>query len=736
MLNSNKYPYQLQVKSAYFNHKDDNRLNTKRIFSVLHRRFLLISGVTALVATVSLPKAEKQPTIYVGSFEILTKPITKENQLVASTAQSNSDTRQTSNAGISNVETIIQVLRSPQVIEPIVDKLQQKYPTIDYHQLASNLVIKSQVSNVLNVQYASSDQKLVKDVSKLLADAYLQYSLKETQLSVNQALEFVNKQTKSTQSRVKYWQEQLRKLQVDNNLIEPAQKYQELTSQVASLQQQQRENRSSLAELTAKYQDLQKELAQQRGERASNSLLNENQRYQKILEQIQALDIEIAQKSAVFLDTHPEIITLKEKKAYLLPLLTGEEIRVQRELQSQIRTLSVRDRFLDEQIKNLNNDIKYLVTLSRNYDNIQQQLQSANSGLAQFTAKQQALELEKAQKQQPWDLLEEKLTSVNQPAVISDNAKRNFAIESALGLLLGVGAALVVDKLSNIFYSAQELKNHTQLPLLGIIPFRKELNAATQTHLSRRLLQTNRASLFDIFHSLYSNMMLLGADSHICSVVISSASQGEGKSTVAVNLAQAAAAIGKRVLLVDANLRCPSLHQRVGVLNIQGLTDVITQNVDWRNIIERSPIKDNLYILTAGQIPPDSARLLASQKMQHLMSELQANFDLVIYDTPSLLESADAHLLASNSNGIVLVAGLGHLKRTALQQVLTEIQNSGTPLLGIVANKSKDTTAVVQHHYQPHSQDRISVTRVELQPENLTFAPALKAAEEVTAGDR
>jgi polysaccharide biosynthesis transport protein len=731
MLNSEKSPYLSQVKSAQFNNKDDAELHLKQIFSVLRRRFLVISGVTALVATVAVPKTETEPPVYVGSFEILTKPITKESQAIASASQSNSDDHKTSSVQVSDVDTAIQVLRSPQVLNPIVDKLKQKYQYIDYQMLASNLVIKSQVPNILNVQYVSSDQKLVNEVSKLLADAYLQYSLKESQLNVNQAIEFVNKQTNSTESQVKYWQNQLQKLQEENNLIEPRQRYQELTSQVAILRQQRMENRLQLEELVARYEDLQKELTQKRGERASNSLLNENARYQKILDQIQALDVEIAQKSAVFLEEHPAIITLKEKKAYLLPLLAGEEIRVQRELQSQIRSLSVREQFFYDQIQTLNKDIKSLVIFSRNYENIQQQLKIANSRLAEFTGKEQALEIEKAQKQQPWLLLDQKLTPVNKPAAISENSKRNLAIEGALGLLLGIGAALIVDKLSNILYTAQELKNNTKLPLLGIVPLKKELNVAPQTHLSRRLQQTNRTSLFDIFHSLYSNIMLLAADDRISSLVISSPTQGEGKSTVAVHLAQAAAAMGRRVLLVDANLHCPSLHHRLGILNVHGLTDVITQDVDWRNIIERSPIEENLYVMTAGPIPPDSVRLLASQKMQHLMDELQANFDLVIYDTPSLLGFADAHLLASNSNGIVLVAGLGNLKRTALKQVLEDIQISGTPLLGMIANKSKDAMPVAHNHYQQNSPEKISVARVEL-PETIpTVTPALKASEEV-----
>jgi polysaccharide biosynthesis transport protein len=181
---------------------------------------------------------------------------------------------------------------------------------------------------------------------------------------------------------------------------------------------------------------------------------------------------------------------------------------------------------------------------------------------------------------------------------------------------------------------------------------------------------------------------------------------------VAIQLAQAAAAMGQRVLLVDANLRCPTLHNRVGLMNIQGLTDVISQDLEWSNVIERSHDEENLFVMSAGPIPPDSVRLLASQKMQDLMDDLQASFDLVIYDTPPLLGFADAYLLAANTNGMVLVAGLGKLKRTLLQQALEEIQVSGTPILGLIANKSKDSTLSSYSHYQQYYRQSMSAERV------------------------
>ncbi|MBE9208554.1 polysaccharide biosynthesis tyrosine autokinase [Nostoc sp. LEGE 06077] len=724
MLKSEKHPYLSQAKSAQFNNNDDDELHIGQIFAILRRRLLLISGITALVATVAVLKAETDPPVYLGSFDILTKQVTGETKVIASVPQTISDEDATprvvasSTRGDGGGNTTIQVLRSPRILDPIVEKLKPKYPYITYNLLAAGLSIGSQSPDILTVQYTHPDPKLVSDVSKLLADAYLGYSLQERQLDVDQAIEFVDKQRKPIEARVKYWQNQLRNLQVENNLIDPAQRAQELAGQLAGLRQQRIENRLQLEQLVARYQDLQRELSRSSGERAGNSLLSENGRYQRILDQIQAVDIEIAQKSAIYSEENPAMLTLRDRKAYLLPLLAGEEMRLQKELQSQIRSVSARDQFLYDKIKNLNNDVRYLATLSRDYSNIQQELGIANSSLTQFTTKQQALEIEKAQKQQPWRLLDPKLATVNKPSAISNNAKLNLAIGGVLGLVLGIGAALIVDKLSNIFYTVQELKNSTKLPLLGIVPLRKELEAAPQSNLSRGLQQNNRASFFEIFRSLYTNILLLGSDDQIRSLVISSAGQGDGKSTVAVHLAQAAAAMGQRVLLVDSNLRCPSVHQRLGILNVQGLTDVIAQDLDWENVIERSPIEENLFVMTAGPTPPDSIRLLASKKMQDLMNELQSSFDLVIYDTPPLLGFADAYLLASNTNGIVMVAGLGHLQRTALQQVLEEIQISGTPLLGMIANKSKDATPVSHNYYQQYYKKSISAEIVEVETEN------------------
>ncbi|MBD2663429.1 hypothetical protein B6N60_03313 [Richelia sinica FACHB-800] len=710
-----KYPHSFSANNSPQLNVDEDELNLAQVGAALRRRMLLIAGVTATVASVAVVKAQTEPPIYQGSFQILTKPITGEGKVIANIPQAiNSQEGISPPESTKEMETTVTVLQSPRVLNPVVEKLQSKYPDLSYKEIIKNLNIQIQQNNILEVQYIHPNQQQVKEVSQLLSQAYLNYSLAEIQSDVEQAIKFVNQQRQPLEARVKFWQNKLRDLRADNNLIDPDQKAQQLSTQIASLRQEQLDNRVQLEQMVSKYQDLQRELAQSSGERAANSVLSENTRYQKILDQIQQADVEITKQSAIMTEGNPMLITLKQKKANLLPLLSQEVVRVQKDFQSRIRDLSARDQSLENKIQGLNQEVRNLANTSRNYNNVQRELQIATDALSQFTAKQQALQIEKSQKQQPWLLLDPKLALVNEPEAVSSGAIRNLLVGGVLGLLLGSGAALIVDKLSNIFYTSKELKDATRVPLLGIVPLSKELQQAEG---KQRVETGKHNSFFDVFRSLYTNIMLLGSDTSIRSLVISSPGQGDGKSTVAIQLAQAAAAMGQRVLLVDANLRVPSLHRQVGLMNIQGLTDVISQDLDWNHVIERSPYEENLFVMTAGPIPPDSVRLLASRKMQDLMAILEKTFDLVIYDTPPLLGFADAYLLAANTNGIVMVAGLGQLKRTELRQTLEEIQISGTPMLGMIANKSKEALPASYNYYQQYYKQSM---QVELAAEDTT----------------
>ena len=276
----------------------------------------------------------------------------------------------------------------------------------------------------------------------------------------------------------------------------------------------------------------------------------------------------------------------------------------------------------------------------------------------------------------PWQLIE---APVQPQRPISPNIPRGLLLGAVAGALLGVAGALLIEKLDNVFHSPNELKEKTKLPLLGVIPFHKQLQEVQErtpfekmaSFFSRDMppeLSPNHqpqpnaygsSSFLESFRSLHANIRFLGSDAPVRSLTISSALPGDGKSTVAIQLAQAAAAMGQRVLLVDADLRRPQIHQRLGLSNLRGLSNLISTRLQLRDVIQPVPASGDLFAITAGQIPPDPTKLLSSRKMQHLVERVHKVFDLVIYDTPPLVGLADASFVGGPYGWNCLVVGLG-----------------------------------------------------------------------------
>ena len=305
------------------------------------------------------------------------------------------------------------------------------------------------------------------------------------------------------------------------------------------------------------------------------------------------------------------------------------------------------------------------------------------------------------------------------------------------GVILGCAAALLAERLDPVFHSAEELKESINLPILGMIPVQKDLQpldelssltpkkekvSLPQLQIGGTTLSFNKSSpkpsdtstfdskqkwygaspFLEAFRSLHTNIKLLGSDNSIGSFVISSSTPSEGKSTVSCHLAQAAAAMDRRVLLIDADLRRPQVHRWIGIENNEGLSNVLATGLDIEEAIIKVPQWENLSVITAGDIPPDPTRLLSSQKMYSLMERLKNSrkYDLIIYDTPPILGFADGRILSTHTDGVILVVRIGKTDRTLLKQNIDNIKMSNVPVLGVIANQVNRTTS--SYHYYNH----------------------------------
>ncbi len=695
---SHRLEAQQTEDTQFVGSEDEGGIDFGKVLGALRRQSWVIFGTTMLCAAMGGIKAATDTPIYQAQFELLAEPVSLESQVISATTPESSSREEL--VGVIPNEAKLKVLKSPRVLEPLIKDLQSEYPELSYDSLTNNLALSiDQENNIIQVNYTHEESEQVRAVLENLKDAYLEFSLEVRQSELNKGLQFVEKQLPKLRSRVDQIQSRLQRLRQENNFIDPTMEAEQLSDQIGGFVEQRLEVQAQLDEAQLLAQDLQKELSQQSIEKASASALT-TPRYEALLEELQNIDTEIAKESAIFSENSPKIQTLRQQRQQLVPLLRAEAQRAQRQVESQIRELQARDRALGQTIVRLNRQSKELSESTRRYTDLQRELEIASKNLNQFLTKREALGIDLAQSESPWEVL----TPPDDPIASSASVTKNLVLGSALGLLLGIGAALSLDRLRDLLHSTKDIKTVTRLPLLGSIPYDKVLVMRDDTTVkslqpaSSKLLNQSQSSLeqktsvaVESFRSIYTNLRLLNPDVPIQSIVVSSSIPGEGKSTISTHLAEAAAAMGRRVLLVDADLRKTKPNYPAERTNPLGLTNLIDQeNLEVEQVIQQSSVEDNLFFLSSGHLPPDPSKLLASEKMQRLMTHLQSQFEFVIYDATILSGFTDAYLLAPATDGLVLVTGMGKLKQSMLEETMQKLKVSRTPVLGIVVNGDKN----------------------------------------------
>lgn len=192
----------------------------------------------------------------------------------------------------------------------------------------------------------------------------------------------------------------------------------------------------------------------------------------------------------------------------------------------------------------------------------------------------------------------------------------------------------------------------------------------------------------EAYRSLRTSIQFSSVDSDLKTIMVTSASPGEGKSTTTVNLAATYAQTENRVLLIDADLRKPTAHHSFQCSNRQGLTNVLTKQSHVNDVIIETFVP-NLYLLPSGIIPPNPAELLASNRMKSLLEELKEQFDIIIVDTPPLLAVTDSQILATICDGVVLVIDSGKVKIALAQKAKENLTQVNAKILGVVINNVK-----------------------------------------------
>jgi capsular exopolysaccharide synthesis family protein len=302
------------------------------------------------------------------------------------------------------------------------------------------------------------------------------------------------------------------------------------------------------------------------------------------------------------------------------------------------------------------------------------------------------------------------------------NVAINLALGGILGLMFGLGLAFVLEYMDTTVKSLDDVERFLGVPVLAVIP--KDVGVL------------HRTSGFnpdaEAYRILRTNIEFNRGNPDANCITVTSGGAGEGKSTTLCNLATVCAQGGYSVLLIDADLRRPSMHTLFEVSNATGLTNYLTSDVRLEEVVVRTPV-ENLYFMPSGMLPADSAGILNSQRMSELIADVKSRFDLVLIDSPPILGVSDASVLSNVADLTMLVVQHRKLPRHMLLRVKQTVENVGGKVLGVVLN-NVDIRSDSQYayytsyytYYSPNNQPAASGAKPEKRRKRQA-APAIAA---------
>ncbi len=220
-------------------------------------------------------------------------------------------------------------------------------------------------------------------------------------------------------------------------------------------------------------------------------------------------------------------------------------------------------------------------------------------------------------------------------------------------------------------------------------------------------LHDPKSPVSEAYRTLRTNIQFSEADRPVKSIIVTSAGPGEGKSVTIANTAVTFAQAGGKSLLIDADLRKPMLHKLFGIENRRGLTNVLAMHEDFKEYIHKSSVK-SLDILTCGAIPPNPSELLSTNSMKEFLKQLKNEYDHIFIDAPPVAVVTDAAILASEVDGVLLVAAAGQVERDALQNARELLEKVRAHILGVVFNKVERKSGGGYYYYYYYGKDSSS----------------------------
>jgi len=680
----------------------------KGLIRTINRRqgvFLLTFGlVTGALALDTLRQRIFSP-VYQGGFQI---QISNPFEAAVSGGGENKLETIARQAPKNDVPSLIVLMRSPLLVKPVADRM-----GVSMNDLISNLTIApaSNVEQVLSVNLRWRDPGKGRLILNELAKDYTEFSQLQRQAALNSGVDFLEQQAPALRNNVSRLESQLQDFRQKYNVLDPSGlaakivasrddlvaksmalqvEHTELESKLTSVQSGRLNWTPSGAPTPIQQLGRQGTVIPGRGEvkEAGGGQATPNETLDKFEQQL-------ANARAVYKDDSPIVQSILAQRDAILPVVRKQSTDA---IRAQLFANQAQQDELNRQILLLNENFRASPTMMKKYEGLAANLTTARENYNAYLIARDNYRLQRARSTSPWQVIA--------PAEFGDipvepNLQRNLLRALMLGLLSGLGAAMLRERTDNVFHTPMETERELQLPVLGLIPYLPlEPGEEISTSLSK-MSSSERFAIKESLRSLFTTFRLLRADRNIRLVAVTSSTQGEGKSTAVTVFARTLADLGLKVLVVDADMRLPMQARFLGLAQGEGFSTILTDSsIPLKSLIKT--IQDNLDILPAGPKPPDPAKLLNSARAQEVINDIRAltEYDIVLFDAPPCLMLSDPILLGEKLDGILFLVGLGKVSRELAPQACRRIKATGVDVLGLICNQVNFPSRLNDYGYE------------------------------------
>ncbi len=705
----------------------EEQIDFQKYWLVLKRRWLPATAIFLGVTSVFVLSALSKKPIYEAEAQLLIR--TDESSKLVGLEDERGKV-EVLGKDSNPIVTEAEILQSRPILETVVKELNLKNDQgkpLNYQAIAGNLDVKPIVGTaVLQVFYQDGDPELAAAITNKVIELYVQEDTLSNRSAAASARQFIKDQLPKIESTVAKAEADLRQFKTENKIANLSQEAANKVDTIESLENQIDAVNVELQEVNGRFKQLLNRLNISWEEAVAISALSRTAVPQLVTE-LQDVRIDLVNQRDRFSENAPQVISLKQREAELETLLNNQIEQIQGDkqitsLKAKLLNISSGDSehsmvgelasmgvqrtgllnklaALESNLQVRQQNLKKLPLLEEQQRELDRRVKATQSTYQTLLGQLQATQV--AENQNVGNVRIIANAIVPEEPTGSTRSKLIILVGGAMGALLGAASAFLLDFNDRSIKNTKEAEAIFGYPLQGVIPSLNQLKATEDDHPTtaeiHRISETNHNSLVSLkdlqfddlrtreaYQMLQANLKFLSTDWGRQAIAITSSVPQEGKSQVAHDFARSLAQLGKRVLLIDGDMRRPRQHSILRLSNSVGLSNILLAQIEWQDAVQQ--VTANLEVITAGVVPDDPVSLLNSQRMKILTEILVNSYDCVIVDTPPLMGMADAVILGSMVDGLLLVVRPGVVDYESAFAAKKLLANTEQHVLGIVAN--------------------------------------------------